>query len=261
VTANVGGEPSPANLSNLADLAEALSQRERHARDLKRWENAFEPLHNACISSNRIPNPKHNQEFIDATLLRLYWNMSKMFLVERFFNQLSSYDSLNPEFTEIVNLARTLISHPDFLHLTGQAVFNFDLSIVCPLYFVANRCRHRGLRKEAVGLLLQSARREGLWDSTFAGSVTRWQMETEEANLHPSIEYVPPEARVTILGVKITLEEHMAEVRYRQGNEEKGGKEFGGKQAIVRWCSNGNAEDDESMMRRRSVGVVEVYPF
>lgn len=54
-------------------------------------------------------------------------------------------------------------------------------------------------------------------DSTFAGSVTRWQMETEELYLRPEEEYVPEEARVTILGVKITLEEHMAEVRYRQG--------------------------------------------
>jgi len=163
VTAKIGGQPSPTSLSNLADLAEALSQKERHARDLQRWYDAFEPLHDACIRPGRIHNDISNQEFIDATLLRLSWNMSKMFLAERFFIDLCSYDNLHPEFTEIVDLSRTLISHPDFLHFAGRAVFNFDLSIVCPLYFVANRCRHRGLRKEAVGLLLQSARREGLW--------------------------------------------------------------------------------------------------
>lgn len=164
VTAKIGGQPSPTSLSSLADLADALSQKDRHSGDLQRWYTAFEPLHDVAVSRGiRNPNKANNQDFIDATLLRLSWNMSKMFLAERFFIYLSSYDSLHPEFSEIVSLSRTLISHPDFMHLAGRAVFNFDLSIVCPLYFVANRCRHRGLRKEAVGLLLQSARREGHW--------------------------------------------------------------------------------------------------
>lgn len=75
-------------------------------------------------------------------------------------------------------------------------------------------------------------------------------METEEAHLHPSDPYVPETSRVTILGVKITLEEHMAEVRYRQGSGNGGvssangttmyeveGSEEGGeeRQAVVRW--------------------------
>lgn len=70
-------------------------------------------------------------------------------------------------------------------------------------------------------------------------------METEEQNLHPSEVYVPEEARVTILGVKITLEEHMAEVRYRQGSGAGGStqsiydtssdREGEERQAVVRW--------------------------
>jgi len=67
-------------------------------------------------------------------------------------------------------------------------------------------------------------------------------METEETNLHPSIIYVPEEARITILGVRITLEEHMAEVRYRQGkfptginHFEKTHGEGEERMAIVRW--------------------------
>jgi hypothetical protein len=58
--------------------------------------------------------------------------------------------------------------------------FSFDSYAVIPLYVTGHKCRDHATRKKAISLLLTYPRREGVWDSIFAGKMTLWAMEVEE---------------------------------------------------------------------------------
>jgi len=66
------------------------------------------------------------------------------------------------------------------IELQRQPVFTFSHGTSGPLYTVAMRCRSPELRLEAIALLLQYPRREGLWDSFTAGRLGWEAMKCEE---------------------------------------------------------------------------------
>ena len=55
-----------------------------------------------------------------------------------------------------------------------------------PLYYVAMKCRDGTTRRRAVNLLLQSPRREGMWDGCVVGQFAQHIVAVEEANVTPS---------------------------------------------------------------------------
>jgi len=70
-----------------------------------------------------------------------------------------------------------------------KASFALDLGIVPPLFVVATKCRDRKLRRDAIKLLLNSPRREGMWDSILSGRVGQWIMEIEEEGMSEYLGY------------------------------------------------------------------------
>lgn len=54
---------------------------------------------------------------------------------------------------------------PDMTLLTGQPRFTSDMGIIAPLHYVLLHTRNEELRQRAVGILCETKRREGIWDS------------------------------------------------------------------------------------------------
>jgi hypothetical protein len=106
------------------------------------------------------------------------------------------YDSMDDIFEEIIEISIKSTALMDSrLHGTR---FNFDLGSILPLYIVALNCRTKSIRRRAIGLLLDHPRREGIWDSIFAGRVATWVMELEEQWMEDGV--VPAWARVRDVG-------------------------------------------------------------
>jgi hypothetical protein len=58
--------------------------------------------------------------------------------------------------------------------------FCADLGIVPPLFVVGTKCRDPYIRRQAIRLLLNCHRREGMWDSKMTGTLCNWVMHVEE---------------------------------------------------------------------------------
>lgn len=172
---------------------ELAASRENHITDLVNWQSAFRPL----FTQSRTPSGHKN--FLEATALRLHYiatyfsaasvpteldNCASIPL-HRDVNNLPTSSPLNirtfmPLLKEIVSLSRIIISHPTMSLSQGKCPFTFDLHVIVPLYMVGKYCPHSVVRREALQLLLESPRREGLWDGVLAGKMVEFIVSLEE---------------------------------------------------------------------------------
>jgi aldehyde:ferredoxin oxidoreductase len=82
-----------------------------------------------------------------------------------------------------------------------------------PLYMVGYSCPHSKTRREAIGLLLGTRRREGLWDAVMAGKIVQWVMEVEEEGGLDDEGYVREDGRMVNLTLRYDLMERTANVK------------------------------------------------
>jgi hypothetical protein len=98
----------------------------------------------------------------------------------------SVFDRYTTEFTQIVDLCETLISH--------SPLFSFNIGYTASLYYVACKCRDRILRRRAVALLYQAApRREVLYNAEQSYKIAVHTIQLEEAGMDPRTMGLPPE--------------------------------------------------------------------
>lgn len=121
------------------------------------------------------------------------------------------WDSYIPEFEQMLHHASAIID-PNFesTKASTKPIFSLEPSLLAPLFFVATRCRHPGVRREAISLLFSCPRKEGLWDNFSAAKRAQIMMEIEEGyvpahestnlNSHPTKmlggKTIPVEARI-----------------------------------------------------------------
>ncbi|KAL2063265.1 hypothetical protein VTL71DRAFT_5070 [Oculimacula yallundae] len=168
--------------------------------ELALWTATFKPLLTFSLAMGR-------QEAISALTLTISTIASHISLRAAFFTNELSFDVFIPEFRLIVehatllletqrahDLARHAASTPsatspsDFcsrLHSpttsTGPMMrFAFDIGIIPPLYLVMIKCRNRRLRRQALHLLKEYPRREGVWDTVAVTHLGRWVIGLEE---------------------------------------------------------------------------------
>ncbi|KAF2447399.1 hypothetical protein P171DRAFT_407518 [Karstenula rhodostoma CBS 690.94] len=79
---------------------------------------------------------------------------------------------------------------------TAGVHFTFEISVVPPLHFVATRCRHPLVRREAVALLKTNPPREGLWDVDTHIAVAERVIAIEESVLDPATGWPAESARL-----------------------------------------------------------------
>ncbi|KAG9235209.1 hypothetical protein BJ875DRAFT_279511 [Amylocarpus encephaloides] len=191
---------------------------------LAQWAAAFEPL----LESRRRPTVS-NTERAGIDVLKMMQLMSSVLFLMGFSTSEMDFDKFTPQFREIVDLAKEVVvdeelllaqakcgnptscrhrqPHNNGMHFSGitahqpgvfqeedsythiKASFALDLGIVPPLFVVATKCRDRKLRRDAIKLLLNSPRREGMWDSILSGRVGQWIMEVEEEGMGEYLGY------------------------------------------------------------------------
>jgi len=94
----------------------------------------------------------------------------------------SSWDSLRPEFEEMVVLGERIISSPLLANerLGKSTSFCLDTGIVIPLYHVASQCQDPIIRRRAISLLRSTSRQEGLWNSFLVADVAERVVDIRE---------------------------------------------------------------------------------
>ncbi|KAG4440086.1 hypothetical protein IFR05_004429 [Cadophora sp. M221] len=154
-----------------------------------RFNKAFEP-----VLQNVADGPqKHYALFIQLSMAIGYIGLSTHLSIDE-----SIHDQYNPVYKRVVFLAKAVMKEMPATSKTRPSNFCFDTRVIVPLWVVGLKCREPSIRKEAINFLLEHPRREGIWDSVFAGKVLQWATEVEEEFMVDG--HVPTWARIA--GVK-----------------------------------------------------------
>lgn len=149
---------------------------------LTQWRISFEDWF-----TKRTQNSK--EDHLAANLLRLHHGTTEIWLATCLQPNETAFDDYTDQFKKLVNLASSLINAPQAIPGEPDSHFSFEMGTIPPLYFMAVKCRHPAVRRRAIGLLLASPRREGLWDAYRAGRVAERVMLREEIGLEPNSGY------------------------------------------------------------------------
>jgi hypothetical protein len=180
------------NTQSIRSSRELLSEQTSLNHELSAWREAFRPLLTYARSTG-------GQDAISALTMTISAIASSISLRAAFFVNETAYDIFLPEFKIIVDYSRILLglqqsqarlakmkdgdpAADDFgRDSAGPTIhFAFDLGIVPPLYMVMVKCRDPKLRREALRLLEENPRREGVWDSVATTALGRWVISLEE---------------------------------------------------------------------------------
>ena len=91
--------------------------------------------------------------------------------------------------------------------------FSLDKGVIFPLYFVATKVRHRGIRRRAIELLENTVRKEGIWSSDIAAKVARRLMQLEEDGLAVDVD-IPRWKRLAGVRVQPDLDGRKVDLKY-----------------------------------------------
>ncbi|KAL2068591.1 hypothetical protein VTL71DRAFT_14928 [Oculimacula yallundae] len=92
--------------------------------------------------------------------------------------------------------------------------FCFDSGVIIPLWLTGHKCRDPALRARVIALLLGFPRREGVWDSVFAGLVVEVVRGFEEEFLEGGM--VPGWARIRNTSFEIDAGKRSVEIQCQQ---------------------------------------------
>jgi len=148
---------------------------QRQFADMERWFTSFQPLYkDICANGDR-----RSKLFAKTLVLHLRCCFLGLFTVCS--QDETDFDPHLPHFVEMVELSDFLIRELYTASpIPPEPKFSFDSYAIIPLYVTGHKCRDHGTRKKAISLLLEYPRKEGVWDSIFAGRMTQWAMEVEE---------------------------------------------------------------------------------
>jgi hypothetical protein len=181
-------------------LIAAIKEQQKYLKELTSWWSAFSPV---LEKSRRDPDSK---DFAGASILHLRWIICHMALLSVMTPVQTALDENLPDFRKVVELAKGLLSHPAW---TGT--FTFESGIIPPIYVVATKCRDYAVRSEAVALLLSRTWREGVWDSSVAGSVAKAVVAIEEEGREDG--YLPEHKRVYQTAMEVDLHQRTGSVK------------------------------------------------
>ena len=121
------------------------------------------------------------------------------------------FDDYYEIYKDIVNLSEALLNSSK-----GSKVpkFCFDTGVILPLWFTGHKCRDPVIRRRVISLLVKYPRREGVWDSVFAGLVIECLRGFEKQYLDNG--KVPGWARIRTTSFDINMETRSLEVQCQQ---------------------------------------------
>lgn len=181
---------------------------------LETWNQAFESYSCTTRESNNteLADPMEKRA---RNLLRIQKTMTQMLITtstshSTAFNEPSEllWDNFLFDFEALVRWAYEIIHAPSDIRREYRktATFTMDNEIIQPLFLSATKCRHRRTRNQAIILLKQADRQEGLWNSLLAARVAERIRDIEEAGLNEMIEIVPEANRLRNINMKFEFE-------------------------------------------------------
>ena len=167
---------------------------------LSRWAAAFDAL-----VEKASPNPRL-QDCQGAELLQIQYNSAKILLSVGMPPQETAFDGFTASFEAIVSLATSIIQRSQMCENHERTCrFSFETGLVPPLYFTATRCRHHGIRHQALSLLCSTPRRECLWNSEMLSMIAERIVFIEEGRDQISegtmSEAAPVTSRLSVINV------------------------------------------------------------
>ena len=175
---------------------------------LMQWSTAFEPL----FEYSRTPEGA--KEFIRATLLQLRFKTALVALLSLQGDDEMQYDNFGPLFQDIIDLCKLVIASFSS-EKYYKATFTYDHGVIGPLYIVATKCRRRLMRRQAISMLLETPRREGIWDNIVAAKFASVIVQIEELGLEGG--FVPESSRVHVEGISFDFVEKTGRLQYSRG--------------------------------------------
>jgi hypothetical protein len=208
---------------------------------LRQWSAAFESFLASHASQASQLDPINKSTIALVKLHKITMEISFKIDYWRAVHDETVWDELLPDFAQIVDLAeefvitsssslpRTKPPHSTSRAWTKadkQAIFNLDIGLIVPLYFVIGKCRDSRVRRKGISLLRSSERQEGVSNSFMVARVAERLVEIEEDGLLNrdngvgEAREVDKERRVSGVEIKFLGDEEggmerRARVRYR----------------------------------------------
>jgi hypothetical protein len=181
------GSMEKVHVMDLLEPSMSLGQARAHYMHLiTQWHDAFVPI----LAHARTA--AGGADFLAATILELKYQALRLSIDSIPVAGVPDMIDFMPYFEEIVSLGRQILEHTDVIH--NKRLFTFESEVIIPLYVAGVKCAHSTTRREAIGLLSSSRRRENIWDGVVAAKLAEWIMNVEEEYLEGG--YVPKEMRM-----------------------------------------------------------------
>jgi hypothetical protein len=142
---------------------------------LKSWKHALD-----ASGSTESASVLQNHA---CKLLNLYYHVSVIIAATYKTETEELFDDWNERFQLIIDLADELIQYWRVSTQEYSLLFNFDLGITPPMFFVASRCRNPQIRRKAADLMLHSPFYRGVWRDRYTGLCAQRIIELEELGL------------------------------------------------------------------------------
>ncbi|OQV10601.1 Fungal Zn2-Cys6 binuclear cluster domain-containing protein [Cladophialophora immunda] len=163
---------------------------------LRKWSAVFADFR-ARADQNLSELERRNCIILEMQRLAVHlWALAASFASEM------EFDSWLPDFSQLVALGSYIVNTKHLTVPQGRILHypKFDIGMILPLYLVASRCRHPKLRRQAIDVLHNGPRQEGIWNSAMLASIAERVIEIEEKGL-PEVRDctdVPASARIKL---------------------------------------------------------------
>ncbi|KAI1611116.1 hypothetical protein EDD36DRAFT_313123 [Exophiala viscosa] len=185
-------------------------------------------------------SPERQRQESGITVLRIYLTLVEMRLslhALRPDEREAAFDHLEPYLERILEDCEAVVEADKAKH-THTSCYS-GLGIVLPLHTVAARCRNPKVRRKALDLLLNGARRECLWDAGMTANITQKTLDIEEEGADEGMDIssdrpkrIPGEKRVEEVKVEFQ-DDRKARLRFVTVESRK--RNEVGIQQIVEW--------------------------
>ncbi|KAM0276935.1 hypothetical protein ACHAQH_006220 [Verticillium albo-atrum] len=165
-----------------ADSAGNIHPKSQHYTDsLERWWLVFRPLWETAEAEKDQDMVKYLQ---GAQLRVQYLNLYASIMAPLGYDY-QSIVAMTPIYREIMRLSDEILARQRERYAPDMqgGIFSMDAAVTFPLFQTSMRCRDAGLREDAIRLLQENPRRDGMWDSRVfeALMVQNRVLETENA--------------------------------------------------------------------------------
>ncbi|KFZ06271.1 hypothetical protein V501_07551 [Pseudogymnoascus sp. VKM F-4519 (FW-2642)] len=175
------------------------------SRVLQQWANEFDRL--------VVFLPKDDRNTI--VLLRMYHTTMTIMIATGLYGQETLHYEHHGLYEHVVALGKVLFDQQRVVESEDGYIFCFEPGVIFPLFFVAMKCRHPLIRRQAIALLETADHQEGTWESVGAAKVAEFVMDVEEENLPQGAgsEQVLESARVHLVNISSKIERRRVDLR------------------------------------------------